>query len=211
MDVTQVLQWTSPINQISYTVNGFGFVGVSIIQKFSEQQQKLMEPTPFQLSQEFTPMPWLSEVKAKTCMTYTPMTKDQQLVKGKFNRTVVVEVELPSGTRINERIIGFFLSRIEEVMYFKYEPCGHKILFFLNVPSTMYGKPVCFDWSLERLSTVNTWAPVEVCCYDYFQQENRLAQLVPIEWQPVLLGYPFVEAVHKARPSLESIVNSQKS
>jgi len=212
MDVTQTFQWTLPIQQLSYSVSGFGFVSIGLIQTFGEQQQqKSMEPIPFQLSQEFTPMPWLSEIKAKTCMTYTPTTKDKQLFKGNFNHTTVVEVELPSGTRINERLIGFLLSRVEEVMYFTYEPCGHKLLFFINVPPTIYGKPVCFEWCLERLSTVIKWAPIEVRVYDYLQQETQLVQLIPFEMQPTLLGYPFVEAVLKAKPSLESMVNLQKS
>jgi hypothetical protein len=95
-------------------------------------------------------------------------------------------------------------------MYFTYEPCGHKLFFFLNVPSTAFGKPICLDWCLERLSSVVTWSPIQIRTYDYLHQENQLVQLIPIQFQPSLLGYSFVEAVHSARPNLESMVNLQK-
>jgi hypothetical protein len=100
MDITQKLYFTLPVQQVTYSVNGFGLAFVCISQKFAEkEQQKSMEPMPFQLSQEFTPMPWISEIKAKTCVTYTPTPKDQSLAKENFNRTIVVEVELPSGKK----------------------------------------------------------------------------------------------------------------
>jgi len=127
-----------------------------------------------------------------------------------FNRTMVVEVELPSGTRVNMRQLGFFLSRVEYMMYFTYEPCGHKLIFFLNVPSTMFGKSVCFDWCLERLSTVMMWSPIQIRVFDYLDQETQLVQLIPIEFKPNLIGYSFVEAVHKARPTLQAMANLQK-
>jgi len=112
--------------------------------------------------------------------------------------------------RINERQIGFFLSRVESVMYFTYEPYGNKLIFFINVPSTGFGKETCLDWCLERLSTVVTWAPIKVRTYDYLQPETQLVQLIPIQFQPALLGYQFVDAVHKARPTLESLPLMQK-
>jgi hypothetical protein len=95
-------------------------------------------------------------------------------------------------------------------MYFTYEPCGNKLIFFLNVPSTVYGKPICLEWALERLSVVTTWAPSKLRVYDYLEQEIQLTQLFPIQFQPNLLGYSFVEAVHQARPSLESLAKLQK-
>jgi len=161
--------------------------------------------------QEFTPMSWFSEIKAKTCMTYMPTAMDKKFVPMTFNRTIVVEVELPSGTRVNMRQIGFFLSRVPEVMYFTYEPCGNKLIFFLNVPSMMFDKPICLEWCLERLSTVVSWSPIKIRTYDYLEQETQLVQLMPIDFQPNLFGYSFIEAVHKARPSLESMVKMQKS
>jgi len=150
-------------------------------------------------------MPWLSEIKTKTCVTYTPTARDQQLAKDVFNRTVVVEVQLPSGVRLNLRQIGFFLSRVPEAMYFTFNEHANKINFFLNVPSTSNGKQICLEWCLERLSFVTQWAPIEVRAYDYLQPEYQLIRLVPIQFQPSLLGYSFVEAVQKARPSLEQL------
>jgi hypothetical protein len=206
MDITQKLYFTLPVQQVTYSVNGFGLAFVCISQKFAEkEQQKSMEPMPFQLSQEFTPMPWISEIKAKTCVTYTPTPKDQSLAKENFNRTIVVEVELPSGMRVNMRQVGFFLSHVEEVMYFTYNPFGHKLVFFINVTSTSYGKPICFDWCLERLSTVVSWAPIKIRAYDYLQHEVQLVRLIPMQFQPTLLGYSYVDAVHKARPSLDQL------
>jgi hypothetical protein len=114
------------------------------------------------------------------------------------------------GTRVNIRQVGFFLSHVPEVMYFTYEPCGHKLIFFVNVPSTAYGKTICLEWCLERLSSVISWSPIEIRVYDYLQQETQFVQLVPIDFQPNLLGYSFIEAIHKARPSLDQLVNLQK-
>jgi len=90
-------------------------------------------------------------------------------------------------------------------MYFTYEPCGNKLAFFLNIPSTVFNKPICLEWCLERLSTVVAWSPIKVRTYDYLEQETQLVQLIPIEFQPELIGYSFIEAVHNARPTLESI------
>jgi len=98
MDITQKFRFTLPVNQITYTVSGFGTAGVCVRQIFIEkQQQQTNQPIPFQVTNEFLPMPWLSEVTTRTCLTYTPTTRDQQLAKGVFNRTVVVEFQLPSG------------------------------------------------------------------------------------------------------------------
>jgi hypothetical protein len=101
LDLTQTVYFTLPVHQITYSINGFGLVIVRILQSFAEQQQQQQQKSvPFQLTQEFTPMSWLSEIKATTCMTYTPMTSEQKLVTPNFNRTIVVEIELPSGKKI---------------------------------------------------------------------------------------------------------------
>jgi hypothetical protein len=226
MDLTQIFEFTLPVHQITYSVHGFGVATVRLFQIFGEQQQLMQQPVPFQLTQEFMPMPWFSEIKTKTCMTYTPMTQYQKFVTDNFNRTIVVEIELPSGnkkfilikkfffsfllgTRVNMRQLGFFLSRVEQLMYFTYEPCGHKLIFFINVPSTVFGKPVCLEWCLERLSTVLVWSPIQIRVYDYLDQETQLVKLVPIQFQPNLMGYSFVEAVHQARPTLQSMASLQ--
>jgi len=156
-------------------------------------------------------MPWFNEVHAQTCMTYTPTSEDRKFIPDKFNRTMVVEIELPSGTRINPRQIGFFLSRFKEVMYFTYDPRCDKLFFFINVPSTSFGKPICLEWCLERLSSVIKWSPIKIRAYDYLRQEIQMIKLVPVEFQPELLGYEFIEAVHKARPTLESLPKYHKS
>jgi len=205
MDVTQRFEFTLPVQQITYSVNGFGFAYVRVEAIYMEKEQMSAEQMPFQLTHEFTPMPWIAEIKAKTCMTYTPTPRDQQLAKDTFNRTVVVEVKIPSGMRLNMRQIGFFLSRVEEVMYFTYNERCDTIYFFINVPSTVYGRPICFEWCLERLSTIMSWTPIHVRVYDYLQQETQLARLIPIQLQPSLLGWSYVDAVHKARPSLDKL------
>lgn len=210
MDFTQKLRFTLPVNQITYTVSGFGIVGVQIRQMYVEKQQQTSEPTPFQLTNEFTPFPWLNEIKSKTCMTYTPTAREQKNVKENFNRTVVLEFQLPSGSRVNLRQIGFLLSRVENVMYFTFHERENTLNFFFNVPSTVYGKPMCFDWYFERLSFVSSWAPVEARAYDYLEQNIEFARLFPIQIQPNLLGYPFIDAVHKARPSLDELAALHK-
>jgi len=165
---------------------------------------------PFQLTNEFVPMPWMSEIKTRTCLTYTPTAHDQKLAKEIFNRTVIVEVQIPSGMRLNIRQIGFFLSRVPEAMYFTFNERANKISFFLNIPSTVYGKPICLDWCLERLSFVSQWAPIQIRAYDYLEQETRLVRLLPIQLQPSLLGYSFVDAIHKSRPTLEQLSKMQQ-
>ena len=100
IDLSQKLRFTLPVNQITYTVSGFGMVGIEIRQVYIEKQQERVEPSPFQLTNEFAPLEWLSEIKAKTCVTYTPTAKELQKVKETFNRTIVVEFQLPSGKRL---------------------------------------------------------------------------------------------------------------
>jgi hypothetical protein len=212
MDLTQLMRFTLPVNQITYTVSGFGIAGVCIRQIYVEkQQQQIKEQIPFEVSHELLPMPWFSEIKAKTCLTYTPTVRDQKLAKENFNRTVVVEVQLPSGMRVNHRQIGFLLSHVENVMYYTFDERCNKINFFMNVPSTHYGKQICMDWCLERLSFVTSWAPIEIRVYDYLVPEIQLVRLFPIQLQPNLLGYSFVDAVHKARPTLEQLQNLQRN
>jgi hypothetical protein len=210
IDVTQMMHFTLPVHQITYSISGFGLACVRLVRVYSDDKpEKLVEPMPFLLSHEFKPMPWFSEITGKTCMTYTPTPKDLVYPKD-FNRTMVVELILPSGMRINERQIGFFLSRVEHVMYFTYEPCSGKLSIFINVPSMMFGKEICFDWCLERLSTVFKWSPMYVRVYDYLRPDIYLVKLFPFQFQPSVLGYSFVDAVHKARPTLESLPLLQK-
>ena len=231
MDLTQKLRFTLPVKQITYTVTGFGIVGVQIKEMYVEQQQQTSEPTPFQLSNEFTPFPWLNEIKAKTCLTYTPTAREQKGVKENFNRTVVLEFQLPSGksttkdprtsdhpllfslslgSRVNLRQIGFLLSRLENVMYFTFHERENTLNFFLNIPSTVYGKAICLEWYFERLSFVSSWAPVQARAYDYLEQDTQFARLFPVQLQPNLLGYPLIDAIHKSRPSLDELTALHK-
>jgi hypothetical protein len=209
MDMTQRLRFTLPVNQITYSVSGFGMVGVQIRQVFVEKQQA-SEQTPFQMTNEFTPFPWLNEIKAKTCLTYTPTAREQKGVKETFNRTVVLEFQLPSGSRVNLRQIGFLMSRVENVMYFTFHERANTLNFFLNIPSTVYGKPICLEWYFERLSFVSSWAPVQARAYDYLEQDCQFARLFPVQLQPNSLGYSFVDAVHKVRPSLDDLAALHK-
>ncbi|CAF1139103.1 unnamed protein product [Adineta steineri] len=212
MDYSQMLHFTAPVRQITYSVKGFGLAMISIDEVYVQKEQtKAMGPMPFSFTQEFKPMSWFSEIMAKTCMTYTPTSEHQRFIKDTFNRTMVIEMHLPSGMRVNERQIGFFLSRVEQVMYFKYERCGHKLSLFINVPSTWYGKPICMEWCLERLSTVMSWSPMQVRVYDYLQPEMEFIQYFPMQFQPKVLGYSFVDAIHEHRPKLESLPLLQKS
>ena len=91
--------------------------------------------------------------------------------------------------RINERQLGFFLSHVPEVMYFTYSPPNHKLYIYINVPKTVSGKSICLEWCLERLSTVMKSASMEVCVYDYLEQERQLVRLFPIQLQPSVPGY----------------------
>jgi hypothetical protein len=102
------------------------------------------------------------------------------------------------------------LSRLESLLYFTYSERDNSISFFLSVPSTNFGKPICLEWLFERLSLVSSWSPIRVRAYDYLEQEIEFTRLFPVQYQPNLLGYSFVEAVHKARPSLEDIAKMQQ-
>jgi len=208
--MTQILPFKLPVSQITYTVSGFGIATVFLRQMHLDKQQEVKQPLPLQVTNELTPMQWLNEIVTRTCVTYKPTAKDLQVADKTFNRTVVVEVEIPSGMRLNLRQIGFLLSRVPEAMYFTYNERANMISFFLNVPSTSHGKPICLEWCLERLSVVISWAPIQVRAYDYLDPEVGTARLIPINLQPNLLGYSFVEAVHKARPTIEQLAKMQQ-
>jgi hypothetical protein len=93
--------------------------------------------------------------------------------------------------RINERQLGFFLSHVPEVMYFTYSPPNHKLYIYINVSKTVSGISICLEWCLERLSTVMKSASMEVCVYDYLEQERQLVRLFPIELKPPVPEYSF--------------------
>ena len=205
MDVSQRVSFTLPVSEITYTVEGYGFVGVRILTKIVKEKFEPTEKLPFELTQEFKSMPWFNEIQAKTCMKYTPMTTEHKLIDETLNRTMIVKVELPSGMRVNLQQIGFFLSRVEQMMYFTFDPCSNTLTFFVNVPSNMFGKMICFEWCLERLSTIVNWSMIPIRVYDYIQQETQLVHLEKLQFEPKLLGFSFVQAVHQARPSLEQI------
>ena len=97
-----------------------------------------------------------------------------------------------------------------EAMYFTFSERANKLNFFVNVPQNLFGKPICLDWCMERLSFVSQWAPTRIRAYDYLQSDFELVRLLPIQFQPNALGYSFVEAVHKARPTLEQIAQIQQ-
>ena len=102
------------------------------------------------------------------------------------------------------------LSRVENVVYFNFHERANTLNFFLNVPSTVYGKAICLEWFFERLSSVASWAPVQARAYDYLEQDTQFARLFPVQLQPNSLGYSFVDAVHKARPSLDELAALHK-
>jgi hypothetical protein len=212
LDVTQKWTFKLPVQTVTYSVSGFGLVGVCIKQVFVEKQPSTVsEPNPFQLTQEFTPMPWLSEIKARSCVTYTPTQQQQrQMGKENVNNTIVVDIQLPSGMRINLRQLGFFLGKTREVMHFTYHHRWHKLSVFLNCPWDHSGQEICFDWGLERLSNIVNYAPIEVRAYDYVQPDVNCSRLIPVQIQPALLGYSYVDAIHKARPSLENLASMQQ-
>ena len=108
------------------------------------------------------------------------------------------------------RQLGFVLSQIENMIYFTFDERLHMLNFFINMPQTSYGKPLCFEWIFERLSHVISWTPIQVHAYDYLQQDTELTRLFPVQIQPNVAGYTFVDAVHKVRPSLEELAAIQK-
>jgi hypothetical protein len=97
--------------------------------------------------------------------------------------------------RINERQLGFFLSDVPEVMRFTYSPHNHKLYIFINVSTTGFDESICLEWSLERLSTVIKWAPMELRFYDYLEQERQLVRLSPIELQLSSVDNGFINKI----------------
>jgi len=204
MDITQYMKFKLPVQSVTYSVSGFGLVGVCVKQTFVEKQPPTVsEPNPFQLTQEFTPMPWLSEIKARSCVTYTPTQKFQATKE--WNNTVVLEIHLPSAMRINLRQLGFFLGKTPEVMHFNFHERWNKLNVFLNVPMMSAGKQICFDWALERLSSIVNYAPIEIRAYDYVRPDFTISRLIPVQVQPALLGWSYVDAIHKARPNIDAM------
>jgi hypothetical protein len=90
--------------------------------------------------------------------------------------------------RIDEHQLGTSLGHVPEVMYFTYEPCDHKLHIFINVPTTLFGKPIGLEWCFERLSTVIKWAPMEVRVYDYLQQEHQVVYPFPTQLKPSVIN-----------------------
>jgi hypothetical protein len=113
MDVTQNLRFILPIRRITYSVSGFGIATVVICEKFIETKQKVTESMPFTLTQELTPMPWVTVIKAKTYVTYKLPSKDLLLAGEKFNRTMVMEIKLPSGKKIKSS----YLNKLKIVVF----------------------------------------------------------------------------------------------
>ncbi|CAF3744916.1 unnamed protein product [Rotaria sordida] len=189
MDITQKLSFSLPVNQITYTVSGFGIASVNIEQIYMEKEQQTVQPVSFQLTNEYLPLSLLNEITARTCLIYTPTSNDQKLAKDISNRTIIVEIQIPSGVRVNLRQIGFFLSRVPEAMYFTFNERTNKINFFFNIPSAVYGKQICFNWRLERLSIIVSWTPIQIRAYDYLQPESQLIRLFPVEIESSFFGY----------------------
>jgi hypothetical protein len=106
--VTQTVELILPVARISYSVIGFGNAFVHVDRIFMEEEQQQIQNVPFQLTQQFSSMAWVSEIIANTCLTYTcivfrcwctPATKNKRLGKEYVNVTMVIEVELSSGKR----------------------------------------------------------------------------------------------------------------
>jgi len=67
------------------------------------------------------------------------------------------------------------------------------------------GKQICFDWALERLSSIVNYAPIEIRAYDYVRPDFTISRLIPVQVQPALLGWSYVDAIHKARPNIDAM------
>ena len=102
-DLTQMMSFTLPVNQITYSIRGFGLASVFIARTYAEPKQQIQDETLFELTNEFVPMPWFSEVKCKACMTYKPSNP----MPDKANRTIVLEYSIPSG---NDPILPLILT-----------------------------------------------------------------------------------------------------
>lgn len=95
-------------------------------------------------------------------------------------------------------------------MFFNFFEDRGVLNFFWNVPSSSFGKQTCFEWVFERLSFVATWSPIRVRVFDYLSQETQSSQLLPVQLSPNVAGYTFVDAIIKARPSFEELVNIRR-
>jgi len=211
MDITQTWNLTLPVQQFTYTVSGKGMVGIQIKQVFVDKEQVTPPPTQeISVQQEFKPMSWLSEIKAKTCLTYTPKQQERNGKLTNVNSTVVIEVQLPSGTRVNLRQIGFFAERYSQLVYFYYRHHRHTMVFFVQLPVEQQSKPWCMEWPIERLSTVINQQAVEVRAYDYLKPEICYKKLFNVvdAIQPQLLGYEYVERFLQSRPDIKSDIKS---
>jgi hypothetical protein len=100
MDATRKFRFKLPVRQITYSVRGSGIATVAICEKFIGTKQKVTEPMPFQLKQKFIQMPQMTEIKAKTYVTYTLPSNDRLLASENFNRTIVMVIKLPAGKKI---------------------------------------------------------------------------------------------------------------
>ena len=95
-------------------------------------------------------------------------------------------------------------------MYFTFDERARSLNFFINMPQSHYGKAICFDWIMERLSYLISWKSVQVHAYDYLQQDTELQRLFPTKFEPSVAGYDFITAVHKDRPSMEQLATMRK-
>ncbi|CAF1158418.1 unnamed protein product, partial [Didymodactylos carnosus] len=193
-EITQKWNSTKPVQQLTYTVSGKGMVDIAIGQVFVDKEQITPPPTQeINVQQEFQPVSWLSEIKAKTCLTYIPKQQEQDGKLANVNSILIVEVQLPSGTRVNLRQIGFFAERYSQLVYYYYRRHRHTMVFCVQFPieQQSQSKPLCMEWSVERLSTVINQQAVEVRAYDYLTAEICSKKLYNVvdAIQPQLLGY----------------------
>ena len=195
VDLTQSMTFKLPVKQLSFTVKGFGLARVSIIRTLVEKE--VSSNGPFQLNQEFRLSPSMNETQAKTCLTYnSSVTKDHQ-----YNRTIAVDVQLPSSTRANLREIAFLLSAVPSIISFHYEPHNNKMIFLMNIPSTMFNKEICFEWVLKNFGSVVHWSPVVIHAYDYLRHNVQSFRLIPLQ-------FPADEHVIKAMRTARRVLKS---
>ncbi|CAF0859596.1 unnamed protein product [Didymodactylos carnosus] len=208
MDITQQWNLTLPVQQLTYTVSGKGMAGVAIKQVFVDKEQITPPPTQeISVRQEFESMSRLNEIRARTCLTYTPKQQEQNRKLANVNSTLVVEVELPSGTRVNLRQISFFVQRYNQIVYYYYRRHRHTMVFFVQCPIGQQSKEMCMEWPIERLSTVINQQPIEVRAYDYLKPEICSRKLFNVvdAIKPQALGYEYVKFFLQSRPDIKSV------
>ncbi|CAF0834526.1 unnamed protein product [Rotaria sp. Silwood1] len=88
INTTQIYQIELSVNGIIYKINGIGCL------------------SPFTLTQQLKPMPWLNGIEPKTCVTYTPKLTNQLLTTN-LNSIFVIDTEIPSGMCLTDRQIEF--------------------------------------------------------------------------------------------------------